>query len=155
MQPQSKQQTFYHGVILLLLAVMFLSSGCKRSQEDAIGELQSRHIPFTEKVFLNYLIRGDTEVASIFIDAGVDPNLQVDVREAGYPTPPSVYKQFPNIPILLIAMERQHQDIEELLIKAGADKEKAISIAKAYTKAESDHYDALKEKVEQRLRFPK
>lgn len=137
------------------LLFVLLLCGCTRSQEDALEELQARRIPFTEKVFLNYLLQGDTEIVELFIDAGVDPNLKVDVREAGYPTVPVVYQEIPKIPILLISMEKQYAEIEKVLIAAGGNKDEAISVAQAYNNAETRYYKSIEEKVEQRLSFPR
>lgn len=141
-------------ITTLALCLLLLCS-CTRSQEDALEELQARRIPFTEKVFLNYLLQGDSEIVELFIDAGVDPNLKVDVREAGYPTTAAVYQEVSKIPILLITLEKQQAEIEKILLNAGANKEDALAIAQAYNKAETDYYKSIEEKVEQRLSFPR
>lgn len=147
--------TTHFKTLRLGLVCLLLLCGCTRSQEDALEELQARRIPFTEKVFLNYLLQGDAEVVELFIDAGVDPNMKVDVREAGYPTTPTVYEEISKIPILLISLEKQQTEIEKILVKAGANKEEALEIANAYNKAETAYYKSIEEKVEQRLSFPR
>lgn len=112
--------------ISLLILVIFISilTACNRA-ERAEQELRDRNIPFTEESFTNAVISGNLEITRLFLDAGIDPSLEVDIRATKLGVPDIVYKFIPKIPILVAAELSHQEEITALLIKRGADEKRA------------------------------
>ena len=47
-----------------------------RSREDARSELAERGIPYSQRSFVTYAQNGDLEVVRLFVEAGLDVNVQ-------------------------------------------------------------------------------
>ncbi len=125
-------------------------AGCDNSQK-ARDDLASLGISYDVETLAKHIKDGDIEIVNLFIEAGINPNIKVDVKKAGYFAPPEIYSYIQEIPILLIALERENKEIIDLLLDAGANKDQAIAAAKTFQQAEERYYKKIEKKAGDRL----
>ena len=87
-----------------VLALSLLLSGCSRSPEDAKKELSDKKIQYNEQSFVKAVEDQKMEIVELFIEAGMSPNV---VTANGSPLP--------------TAAATGNLEIVKLLIEKGAD----------------------------------
>jgi ankyrin repeat protein len=90
--------------LALTSAAFFLSPACSSTAKRAHKELAGRGVEFSEASFFDHIRNGDTETVSLFLAAGMSP----DVQYQGF-TP------------LLEAARRGHEEIARAMIDTGAN----------------------------------
>lgn len=135
------------SVLLIFLLISFL--GC--NSNSAARKLEARNITVDDKGLIESIDRGDVEAVGLFLETGIDPNHEIDVREAGIGAAPEVYEKIPRVPMLLIAQFKDKTNIVEFLIAHGADPKKAADAGDAYDKAEAKFFEDIRKKQDEML----
>ena len=136
---------------LTFLSIFILISfvGCNSS--SAARRLEARNITVDDKGLVESIDREDVEAVGLFLETGIDPNHEIDVREAGIGAAPEVYEKMPRVPMLLIAQFKEKTKVVEFLISHGADPKRAADAGDAYDKAEAKFFEDIRKKQDEML----
>lgn len=92
--------------IAVLIGLPLLLLGCANREQQARDQIQKTGIEYSEKGFFNAIVRGETETAVLFLEAGMSPNVKNG-----------------DITVLMEAARRgkTHSGIAAALVQAGAE----------------------------------
>ena len=95
---------YHFAVILALLGMQILITGCTKSPDAARKELSGLNIPYTTEQFLNSAKDGNTKAVRLFLQAGMNVNEKNSDGQTA----------------LMLASYSGHIDTVKLLLKQGA-----------------------------------
>ncbi|HWR39287.1 MAG TPA: ankyrin repeat domain-containing protein [Patescibacteria group bacterium] len=91
-------------LVVTLLALAVLVSGCSRGPEDAKKDLSQMNVQYSEQSFINVIEKNDVKAVKLFLEAGMNPN---SVTAEGTP--------------LLTAAAAGNLEIAKLLVEKGGN----------------------------------
>lgn len=118
----------FQFVLCLVMSIVF--AACK--QEDSVFEARRKlseiGLEFVESDFVTQIIKGDELSVNLFLTAGMNPNLAVDISKLSKKWQERIFENygFPyeeeviDLPVLSIARVCGHTSIASMLIGAGA-----------------------------------
>ena len=127
----SVEHTLTRVTLCLFLSFLFCFIGCRSDpQLDARKELTSIGFEFSKEGFVNAVLREDLRAAELFLAAGMDPNTEADIMPYFKTQGIVAQEQKPFLmPVLLIAQQKNNEQLVKLLIDAGALRAK-VELAK-------------------------